>query len=68
MEQERSPGNVLAKQIVATKSEREACEAELESLPPWRMLKRSELERRLEAIREREENLLEQMGGTPQRN
>ena len=48
---------------MATKAEREAYEAERESLPSWRMRRRWELERHLTRLREREEILLVELGG-----
>ncbi|HEY1360132.1 MAG TPA: hypothetical protein VGF21_17670 [Thermoleophilaceae bacterium] len=60
-----SPTDVVAHQIVATRAEREACEAELEVLPSWRMRRRAMLQKRLSTARERERTLLAELGGTP---
>jgi hypothetical protein len=57
---------VVARAIVATKAEREAFEEQLESLKPWRRRRRAEIERRLAQIRNREETLLAELGGTPE--
>jgi hypothetical protein len=64
----RSPTSVLARQIVATKAEREAYEDELEEMPGWRMRRRSELKEALERARERERILLSELGGNPTTN
>jgi hypothetical protein len=60
-----TPTSVLARQIVATKAEREAYEQELKEVPPWRLRRRSELKEALERTRERERILLSELGGHP---
>jgi hypothetical protein len=62
--EDRSPTNIVAGAIVAAKEERENAERELEGLPPWRVLRRAELERRIARAREREETLLAELGGS----
>jgi hypothetical protein len=64
--EQRSPTSVVAGAIVATKAEREAYEDELESVPSWRVRRRSDLKVALQRARDREKNLLSELGGTPE--
>jgi hypothetical protein len=63
-ERERSSqASRVARALLAAKAEREAVEAELAETPAWRMLRRTELERNLEAARSREQALIAALGG-----
>jgi hypothetical protein len=53
----------VARALLAAKAEREAVEAELEHTPAWRILRRTELQRSLEAARRREQALIAALGG-----
>jgi hypothetical protein len=58
-----SQASRVARALLAAKAEREAVEAELEATPSWRMLRRTELERSLDAARSREQALISALGG-----
>jgi hypothetical protein len=61
----RAEADRLARALLAAKTEREQVEAELQRTQSWRFRRRTELERRLDSARTREQGLLSALGGHP---